>query len=99
MLREWFRVMISGGKIAIECPEIDETLRQYLASPEGPQRENLLRIIYGFQPIDYHYNGLNAKRLKDVMAQAGFVSIRPGVPIRRIFGPREALLRMEGQKP
>lgn len=99
MLREWARVMKSGATIAIECPEFDESCRQYLAAPPGPQKDRCLKIIFGFQPVDFHYNGFNADRLAWVMREAGFTDIKKAKPIRRIFGPTEALLRLEARKP
>lgn len=98
MLKEWVRVMKKGAKISIECPDFDGTVRQYLSTPEGPARYRLLRIVYGFQPVDFHYNGLNQHRLAQAMRQAGLGNIRKGAPIRRIFGPSEPLLRLEGVK-
>jgi len=98
MLREWHRVLKPGGSIAVECPEFDGTIEQYLYAPEGPERDVLLKIIYGFQPIDFHFNGLNAHRLERALSVAGFAEIFEGTPIRRIFGPIEPLLRMEAIK-
>lgn len=98
MLKDWCRVLKRGAAIKIECPDFDGSVKQYLEADEK-SRGRCLKIIFGFQPVDYHYNGLNQKRLKDAMTQAGFVNVKPGVPTRRIFGPQEPLLRMEGRKP
>ncbi len=98
MLKDWYRVLKRGGVIRVECPDFDESVKQYLEADEKNETR-CLKTIFGFQPVDFHYNGLNQRRLKNALTQAGFVNIKPGIPVRRIFGPKESLLRLEGEKP
>jgi len=71
-LKEWWRVLVPGGKLIIECPNFDEVVKEYL---EG--NEKRLDSIFGLQrfPGDYHFFGYNFQRLKIILTQAGFTNI------------------------
>ncbi|CAN0478189.1 unnamed protein product, partial [Discosporangium mesarthrocarpum] len=34
MLREWARVLKPGGTIVLECPDFDQTVREYIEGNE-----------------------------------------------------------------
>ena len=74
---EWRRVMKMGGYLVIECPDGDETMRQYLDGDESK-----LRNIYGAQRWegDAHYWCYNVKRLNNILFDIGFEYIREGDP-------------------
>ncbi len=69
MLDEWRRVLVEGGTIIIECPNFDETVREYLAGNEAR-----LYNIYGLQRNkgDYHYFGYSPERLRRLLEDHGF---------------------------
>ena len=62
MLKEWFRVLISKGKIIAEFPDFDRSCQIYL------KQGKMLGVIFGGQrwPSDVHYFGYNFKRLKEL---------------------------------
>ena len=68
-VQEWYRVLIPGGQLVIECPNFDEALAEYL---DG--NEERLYSIYGRQRFkgDTHYWGYNARRLKNLLMASGF---------------------------
>lgn len=68
-LREWHRVLIPGGKLILETPNFDETVREYLSGNE----ERLLSI-FGRQRRngDAHLYGYNPERLARLLERVGF---------------------------
>lgn len=68
-LREWRRVLVPGGMLIIECPDLDEAAREYLAG-----KQERLDSIFGHQrfPGDVHFFGYNFSRLKNLLEAAGF---------------------------
>lgn len=72
-LKVWYRVLIPGGKLIIECPDFDETAKEYI---EG--NEKRIDNIFGLQrfPGDTHHFGYNFKRLEKLLAAAGFKDIK-----------------------
>ena len=72
-LNEWFRVIVPGGGLIIECPDFDKVVLEYI---EG----NEIRIdnIFGLQRFhgDAHLFGYNFKRLKKILKDAGFNNIK-----------------------
>lgn len=71
-LKEWNRVLMSGGKLIIECPNFDEIVKKYLAGDEGQ-----LDGIFGLQRFegDYHLFGYNPRRLQRVLEETGFTNV------------------------
>jgi len=72
-LKEWNRVLQSGGTLNIECPDFDELVRLYLKGDE-----KALDGIFALQRFegDYHLFGYNYKRLKRVLENSGFTDIK-----------------------
>ncbi len=72
-LKEWYRVLLPGGKLIIECPDFDASVREYL---EG--NEKRLDSIFGLQrfPGDTHQFGYSSKGLKNLLITSGFKNIR-----------------------
>lgn len=71
-LKEWHRVLQSGGILNIECPDFDELVKSYL---EG--NEKALDGIFALQRFegDYHLFGYNYERLARVLKETGFTNI------------------------
>ena len=72
MLREWNRVLKSGGSIVVECPDFDQAVREYL---EG--NEARIFNIFGLQRFkgDFHLYGYNQARLRETLETCGFEDI------------------------
>ena len=75
VLKEWYKVIVPGGKLIIECPDFDENVRDYL---KGNNPDIQLLYIFGRQrfPGDIHYFGYNFERLKDMLEKCGFTDIK-----------------------
>lgn len=73
MLDEWWRVLKHDGKLIIECPNVDETMKEYLAG-----NEYRIFNIYGLQRYkgDFHLFGYNAKRLKELLEKHRFYNCK-----------------------
>jgi len=72
-LKEWFRAMVPGAMLILECPDFDKAVKEYL---EG--NEKRIDNIFGLQrfPGDTHLFGYNAKRLKKILEEAGFKDVQ-----------------------
>ena len=77
LLRECHRVLIPEGKIIIECPDLDQAMREYLTG-----NEQRLLSIFGRQRGfgDAHLWGYNFKRLKGLLERTGFKDIKKKEP-------------------
>ena len=71
-LKEWDRVLFSGGRLIIEYPDFDEIVKRYL---EGDEKQ--LDGIFALQRFegDYHLFGYNFKRLRRVLKDRRFANI------------------------
>ena len=71
-LKEWYRVLIPGGKLIIECPDFDELLKRYLTGDEKQ-----LDGIFALQRFrgDYHLFGYNSDRLRKLLEACAFSTI------------------------
>ncbi len=76
-LKMWYRLLIHGGKIIIECPDFDEAIKQYI---EG--NEKRMDSFFGLQRFsgDTHHLGYNFKRLEKILKAADFKDIQKREP-------------------
>ncbi|CCE25358.1 MULTISPECIES: class I SAM-dependent methyltransferase [Methylotuvimicrobium] len=78
VLKEWFRVLLPGGKIYLSVPDLD-TLATLLVdkSLSFKDRFYVMRMLYGGQTnaYDFHMVGLNEDFLRFYLTKAGFKSI------------------------
>ncbi len=93
-LTEWWRVLVPGGKLVIECPYFDKTVEEYL---EG--NEERLNNIFGLRRFkgDAHLWGYNFFRLKKVLEKYGYEGVKQCTPqdYHRI---EEPCMRVEAHK-
>jgi len=75
LFKDWHRVLKGNGKLIIECPDFDATVKLY---NKRPNDENLMINIFGSgdNNAHNHYIGWNYNRLKIVLKQAGFDKIK-----------------------
>jgi predicted SAM-dependent methyltransferase len=93
-VREWYRVLKSGGILVIECPDFDAACREYL---DGSQ--DRIDNIFGLQRFegDSHRFGYNFERLRRLLAECGFQSIVQQQPTD-YHREQEPCLRAEATK-
>ena len=98
ILKEWYGMLMLGGKLIIECPDFDEAVKEYI---EG--NEKRIDNIFGLQrfPGDTHKFGYNFKRLEKLLEIVGFKDIQEREP-QDPHTKNEPCLRVEcvkGDKP
>lgn len=76
VLREWNRVLVKGGTLALRVPDVIGLLR-LLTQPEHrepTQQERLLQCLFGTQayPGDTHYTGFTEPLLLAMLDETGF---------------------------
>ncbi len=76
-LKEWWRVLIPGGELVIECPDFDQTVKEYLGG-----NQTRLNNIFGLRRFkgDSHVWGYNFLRLKKILEKHGFGAIKNSLP-------------------
>jgi ubiquinone/menaquinone biosynthesis C-methylase UbiE len=76
-LREWYRLLIPGGQLVIEFPDLDQLMRKYLA---GDIKQ--LDGIFGLQRFegDCHHFGYTFDTLRNALEKDGFVQIERKEP-------------------
>jgi predicted SAM-dependent methyltransferase len=84
-LKEWCRVMSSGGILYVSVPDLDVLTKLFVDREKysGQDRFLIMRMIFGghVDPYDYHLVGLNEEFLADFLLTAGFTDLR------RVKGP------------
>jgi predicted SAM-dependent methyltransferase len=79
-LREWHRILRSGGTLYLSVPDLDVLARLFLLREQLSlqERYEVMRMIFGGQThdFDYHYVGLNGEFLAAFLSEAGFTGIR-----------------------
>ncbi len=76
ILKEWGRIVESGGEIEIHCPDLEWAFRNYVAGTI-----NIGVVIlntFGAQKYeyDYHKTGFDQSILSYYLAEAGFADVR-----------------------
>lgn len=76
-LKEIHRVLMLGGRVIIDVPDLEAVLRHWLALPEGKRWGFALMEIYGSQEREgqFHRTGFTKGRLRQVLMGAGFREI------------------------
>lgn len=94
-LKEWHRVLETGGRIFISVPDLDTLARLILAKDKlnVSERFFVMRMLFGghIDKYDYHVVGLNEEFLTEFLATAGFVNIKR-VPEFGLFNDTSSML-------
>lgn len=74
VVTSWFRALRPGGKLILEMPDFDATVRRYLNSPND---NVILANIFGSQEHEgqFHHWGWNKIRLKFLFEGVGFKDV------------------------
>jgi predicted SAM-dependent methyltransferase len=72
---EWSRVVCTGGRIVVSCPDMDRLVRRWLRRP-GDRWTDTIRMIYGSQEHGgmFHKSGYNSAKLASLLSTHGFVT-------------------------
>ena len=91
VIREWYRVMRPGGRLVIECPDLEQDLKDYLAG-----NEERLFSIFGRHRFrgDAHVWGYTGDSLKKLMESNGFSNVEE-MPPQDYHALSEPCLRIE----
>ena len=76
-LREWWQVLVPGGKLVIECSDFDRTVEEYLEGNE--ERLNNIFGLRRFKGGAYLW-GYNFFRLKKVLEKYGHEGVKQCTP-------------------
>lgn len=85
VLREWHRVLTTGGSLYLCVPDLEALAERYLAAiheysdPDATETLELVtRVIYGGQSdrFDFHYNGYSMPTLKALLESVGFTDVK-----------------------
>ena len=72
-LREWYRVLKSGGRLILHCPNFELYLREWLEADTDYRRGWGIINIFGHDEEGmYHKNGLTVDILRALVEEAGF---------------------------
>lgn len=93
-LKNWYYILIPGGKLIIELPDFDKAVQEYLEGNE--ERLNNIFGLHRFKGDTHHY-GYNLKRLKQILIQNGFRDI-VGLEPTDYHRLSEPCIRIEAQK-
>ena len=79
VLKEWKRVLKSGGKIYISVPDLDVLANLFIMKDKFDidERYFIMRMMFGghINEYDYHYTGLNFEFLASFLYEAGFKKV------------------------
>lgn len=77
ILRQWYGWLMPGGKLVIETPDFEGSVKKFLLADLQTQSQ-LSRHIFGSQEAKwaYHLDGWYGKKFKFVLQQFGFEQIR-----------------------
>jgi predicted SAM-dependent methyltransferase len=80
VLKEWFRVLIPGGRLYVSVPDLDILTELFTSKDKLTMNERffVMRMMFGghIDQYDYHLVGLNQEFLVYYLVQAGFINLR-----------------------
>lgn len=105
-LRDWVRVLKPGGRLILECPNLQTACEAFLRNPAGgsaadERGQETMWVFYGdpswCDPLMTHRWGYTPDSLGRLMQEAGLVEVRPEPAQFKLRDPRD--MRVVGRKP
>jgi predicted SAM-dependent methyltransferase len=105
ILKEWIRVLKPGGKLILECPNLQSACEEFLKSPEIKCRpdndgQRTMWVFYGDpkwqDPLMVHRWGYTPHSLSNLMKEAGLINVRQEPAEYKLREPRD--MRVVGEK-
>lgn len=106
ILREWIRVLKPGGRLVLECPNLESACEEFLRDPdlmssEGSAGQTTMWVFYGDpawrDPLMVHRWGYTPKSLSRLLESVGLVDVGQEPAQFKLKEPRD--MRIVGVKP
>jgi len=76
MLKDWFRVLIKGGRVEINTPDIEGIMKEFLTTSYKRKEELMTGLIgYPEDPLMRHHIIYWSGKLEEMLSDAGFSSV------------------------
>ncbi|MFH2095350.1 MAG: methyltransferase domain-containing protein, partial [Bacteroidota bacterium] len=80
VLKEWYRVLIPGGKLYVSVPDLDVLAQLFIQKDQLTLKGRfaIMRMIFGghMNQYDFHRTGLSQDILEFYLTHAGYVNLR-----------------------
>jgi len=106
VLKEWIRVLKPGGKLILECPNLQSACEEFLKNPDmgalpGTEGQKTMWVFYGdprwADPLMVHRWGYTPKSLGQLLKNCGLTNVQQEAAEFKLREPRD--MRVTGIKP